>query len=222
MGLIPTRLAFLIMAHQAPQSLVSYTCPSVCLSSGGSKRAPETPPWGSKFFHFHVIFGQRNRLAHPLWELAPPTPSPRKILDPPLLSIHLSSVCLILTYQAQHSRFGDMDISSIQYLFKISVKLTWQLKWEKHVPDVYLFTFNSRRQDASSVTMCLLCSVCSIYLFTCQIHCYNGFFSKCFTEFSDKNICHYSKRAWTCHLLFKRPPCYNSASKTHNMLRQDL
>ena len=31
MGLIPTRLAFLIMAHQAPQSLVSYTFLSVCL-----------------------------------------------------------------------------------------------------------------------------------------------------------------------------------------------
>ena len=39
------------------------------------------PPPGSKFFHFHAVFGQKNRLAHPLWELAP---SLRKILDPPL------------------------------------------------------------------------------------------------------------------------------------------
>ena len=30
-----------------------------------------------------------------------------------------------------------------------------------------------------------------------------------------KNICHYSKRARTCHLLCKRPECYHSASKTH-------
>ena len=30
------------------------------------------PPPGSKFFHFHAVFGQKNRLAHPLWELAPP------------------------------------------------------------------------------------------------------------------------------------------------------
>ena len=32
---------------------------------------------------------------------------------------------------------------------------------------------------------------------------------------SDKNICHYSKRALTFHLLRKRPGCYHSASKTH-------
>ena len=36
-----------------------------------------------------------------------------------------------------------------------------------------------------------------------------------FAEFSDKNICHYSKTAWTCHLLCKRPGCHHSASKTH-------
>ena len=35
------------------------------------------------------------------------------------------------------------------------------------------------------------------------------------TEFSDKNICHYNKRAQTCHLLCKRPGCYYSTSKTH-------
>ena len=35
--------------------------------------APGTrPPWGSKFFHFHAGFGRKNRLAPPLWELAPP------------------------------------------------------------------------------------------------------------------------------------------------------
>ena len=36
-----------------------------------------------------------------------------------------------------------------------------------------------------------------------------------FPEFSDKNICHYNKKAWTCHLLCKRPGCYHSTSKTH-------
>ena len=30
---------------------------------------------GSKFFHFHAVFGQKNRLAHSLWELAPPSGS---------------------------------------------------------------------------------------------------------------------------------------------------
>ena len=41
----------------------------------------------------------------------------------------------------------------------------------------------------------------------------NGFTE--FSEFSDKNICHYSKRARTCHLLCLRPGCYHSISKTH-------
>ena len=36
-----------------------------------------------------------------------------------------------------------------------------------------------------------------------------------FSEFSDKNICHYSKRIRTCHLLCKRPGCYHSVSKKH-------
>ena len=47
---------------------------------------------------------------------------------------------------------------------------------------------------------------------------YIGDFPKCFTEFtefSDKNICHYSKRARTCHVLCKRPTCHHSSSKTH-------
>ena len=30
-----------------------------------------------------------------------------------------------------------------------------------------------------------------------------------------KNICHYSKRAPTCHFLCERPGCYYSTSKTH-------
>ena len=29
----------------------------------------------------------------------------------------------------------------------------------------------------------------------------SGVFPKCFTEFSDKNICHYSKRARTCYIV---------------------
>ena len=40
-------------------------------------------------------------------------------------------------------------------------------------------------------------------------------FFKCFTEFRDQNICRYSKRAWTCHLLCKRPGYSHSTSKTH-------
>ena len=41
---------------------------------GGARDAPS---WGSKFFHFHAVFGQKNRFAHTLGELATPhTPSP--------------------------------------------------------------------------------------------------------------------------------------------------
>ena len=29
-------------------------------------------PWGPKFFHFHAVFGQKIRFAHPLGELVPP------------------------------------------------------------------------------------------------------------------------------------------------------
>ena len=46
----------------------------------------------------------------------------------------------------------------------------------------------------------------------------NGGFAKYFTElagFRDKNICHYSKRAQSCHFLCNRQGCYQSASKTH-------
>ena len=39
-------------------------------------------------------------------------------------------------------------------------------------------------------------------------------FSPEFSEFSDKKIV-YSKRTRTCHLLFKRPGCYHSTSKSH-------
>ena len=41
------------------------------------------------------------------------------------------------------------------------------------------------------------------------------FCAHAFDEFSDKNICHYSKRARTCHLLWERPGYYHSISKTH-------
>ena len=41
------------------------------------------------------------------------------------------------------------------------------------------------------------------------------FFLNVFIEFRDKNICHYSERSQTCHLLCMRPGCYHSTSKTH-------
>ena len=43
----------------------------------------------------------------------------------------------------------------------------------------------------------------------------NGVFPKCFPWIQWQNICLYSKRTWTCHLLYKRPGCYYSTSKKH-------
>ena len=41
--------------------------------SGGYKGGPRDAPPGSKFFfHLYTVFGQKNRLAHPLLELGPP------------------------------------------------------------------------------------------------------------------------------------------------------
>ena len=63
------------------QAIVMYI-----VSIGGSKggrqgRAP--PPWGSKFFHFHAVFGKnlKNSSNFGSWR----TPL-GKILDPPLVS----------------------------------------------------------------------------------------------------------------------------------------
>ena len=64
------------------RQLCSQATSTFC--SGGSKggRQGRAPPPRSKFFHFHAVFGRKNKLAHPLWELPPPPKG--KPLDPPL------------------------------------------------------------------------------------------------------------------------------------------
>ena len=53
-------------------------------SIGGSKGVPGMcTPLGSKFFHFHAVFGKKNCKIIPIWELAHPL---GKILDLPLFS----------------------------------------------------------------------------------------------------------------------------------------
>ena len=49
--------------------------------------APRKSPRGSKFFHFHAVFGKKIRLEHPLWQLAPPIPGKSWICH-----------CVMLTY----------------------------------------------------------------------------------------------------------------------------
>ena len=43
-----------------------------------------------------------------------------------------------------------------------------------------------------------------------------------FAGFSDKNVCHYSKRTQTCYLLSKRPGCYHSTIKINMRDFSDL
>ena len=54
------------------------------------------PPPGPKFFHFHAVFGQKNRFAHSLWELAPPGENPGSATD-----IVSTLVCHFLKFQLQ-------------------------------------------------------------------------------------------------------------------------
>ena len=65
------------------------------ITSGGSKGGCQgcAPPWGPKFFHFHAVFDQKNRFAHPLGELASPL---GKILDPPLITLAKTSFRLVI------------------------------------------------------------------------------------------------------------------------------
>ena len=46
-------------------------------SKGGARDAPPPPPGGQNSFIFMQFFGQKNRFAHPLGELAPRPPPPR-------------------------------------------------------------------------------------------------------------------------------------------------
>ena len=66
---------------------IFHWIPSVYIFIGGSRGGVRDarPPWASKFFRFHAVFGK-------IWRVhAPPggfTPPLGKILDPPLLTIH--------------------------------------------------------------------------------------------------------------------------------------
>ena len=87
-----------------------------------------------------------------------------------------------------------------------------------NVPDDAIILFNDFNEDffklgAEGIVNLKNTSGCVHIWMSC-----NGVFPECFTEFaefSEKNICHYSKRARTCHLLCKRQGCYHSTNKTH-------
>ena len=60
------------------------------------------PPWGFKFFHFYAVFGQKNRLAHPLWELVPPQENPGSATG---------------TYRLQDAMEPNTEIKQVRNLF---------------------------------------------------------------------------------------------------------
>ena len=67
------------------------SCFSVVETIGGSKGGRQgcaPPPWGSKFFHFHAVFGKnvKNNSNFGSWR-----PPPGKILDPPLETAYFSA-----------------------------------------------------------------------------------------------------------------------------------
>ena len=96
------------------------------------RRAPGTRPLVSKFFDFHAVFGKNNRLAHPLWELAP-----RKILDPPLvcdrpcrylIGFATSQIDLLTTFAFIHfgNNFTRMYVGTTTTYACLFIYLTFQ------------------------------------------------------------------------------------------------
>ena len=57
--------------YEAQNSLAAKLPQSVHLPVADLRGRQGRPP-RSKFFHFHAVYLQKNRLAHPLWELARP------------------------------------------------------------------------------------------------------------------------------------------------------
>ena len=83
-------------------------------------------PWGSKFFHFHAVFG-KNLRNNPTLGLAPL----RKILDPPLEYIGMYLVCTVVSESVYESAgrlpviqgvrggAGDVHILLVRHLVSI-------------------------------------------------------------------------------------------------------
>ena len=76
---------------------------------GGARDA--RPPWGSKFFHFHAVFGKNVKNNSNFGSWRPPL---GKILDPPLLllaSLHTTSFLVVVI--ANLTRTGSIPTNCI-------------------------------------------------------------------------------------------------------------
>ena len=115
----------------SPENVQGLCVNKVCI--GGSKGgARDATPLVSKFFDFHAVFGKNNRLAHPLWELAP-----RKILDPPLvcdrpcrylIGFATSQIDLLTTFAFIHfgNNFTRMYVGTTATYACLFIYLTFQ------------------------------------------------------------------------------------------------
>ena len=85
---LPTSTSFPVFSDMkfgsCPTNLDPISCTVIFIggSKGGARDAP--PPRGSKFVHFHAVFGKKlkNNSTFGSWR---PPPPPGKILDPPLI-----------------------------------------------------------------------------------------------------------------------------------------
>ena len=68
---------------------------TIGVSEGGARDAPP----GSKFFHFHAVFGKQNGHTH--FGSCPP---PRKIFDPPLFTSR-NYLCTILFFSGNGAKY---------------------------------------------------------------------------------------------------------------------
>ena len=103
----------------------------MALTIGGSKGGASVPPWRSKFFQFHAVFGKiwQNRMLAPPGELAPP---PRGNPGSATVNIMLAQISRhgIMEFSGNHvERTRDFQALKITHLFqkyKHERKITFQ------------------------------------------------------------------------------------------------
>ena len=108
------------------------------IQGGRQGRAP--PPWGTKFFHFHAVFGKnlKNNSNFESWR----TPL-GKILDPPLNINHYAE------------NPGDSYAHVDPACFKVSLVPNWVNKFEISEIKAQVTLLATRKHSCSMRTACL-------------------------------------------------------------------
>ena len=82
--------------------------PTIALADPGGTRDAR-PIWGSKFFHFHAVFGKK-KLAHPIG----------KILDPPLNSTAVENLVRKIIGKSTKNKFKRIGENSLSEIIALS------------------------------------------------------------------------------------------------------